>query len=75
MVEDIGALRVETPQAGQRFTQVPIPYSSTLQQLDVLAAYVISSPPCRTPTTRMNPSWKFFGIGARHQNTYACWKS
>jgi transglutaminase-like putative cysteine protease len=41
VVEDISALRIETPQAVQRFAQLPIPYSSTLQQLDVLAAYVV----------------------------------
>ncbi len=48
VVEDIGSLRVETQQAVQRFAQVPIPYSSTLQQLDVLAAYVISNDGKRT---------------------------
>ena len=41
VVEDIGALRIETPQAVQRFAQVPIPFSSSLQKLDVLAAYVV----------------------------------
>ena len=41
VVEDIGVLRIESPQAVQRFAQVPIPFSSTLQTLDVLAAYVV----------------------------------
>lgn len=41
VVEDIGALRIETPQAVQRFAQVPIPFSGSLQKLDVLAAYVV----------------------------------
>lgn len=55
VVEDIGALRIETPQAVQRFAQVPIAYSSTLQQLDVLAAYVVGKDGKRTdvPTDRI----------------------
>ncbi len=48
VVEDISALRIDTPQAVQRFAQIPIAYSSTLQQLDVLAAYVVGKDGKRT---------------------------
>ena len=47
-VEERGALRIETPQGVQMFGQMPISYSSTLQRLDVLEAYVISSDGKRT---------------------------
>ena len=48
VVENFGALRIETPQAVQRFGQVPIAFSSSLQQLDVLAAYVVGKDGRRT---------------------------
>ncbi len=47
-VEESAALRIETPQAIQRFGQIPLPYSSTLQQLDVLEAYVVGTDDKRT---------------------------
>lgn len=47
-VEERAALRIETPQAVQRFGQLPMPYSSTLQQLDVLEAYVLGKDGKRT---------------------------
>lgn len=47
-VEESGAMRIETPQAIQRFGQLALPYSSTLQQLDVLEAYVIGKDGKRT---------------------------
>jgi len=47
-VEERIAMRIETPQAVQRFGQLPISYSSTLQQLDVLEAYVLGKDGKRT---------------------------
>ncbi len=47
-VEERVALRIETPQAVQHFGQLPMPYSSTLQQLDVLEAYVLGKDGKRT---------------------------
>jgi hypothetical protein len=47
-VEENAALRIETPQAVQHFGQIPLPYSSTLQQLDILEAYVIGKDDKRT---------------------------
>ena len=54
-VEERGALRIDTPQAVQRFGQMPLPYSSTLQKMEVLEAYVISKDGKRTdvPTDRI----------------------
>jgi len=46
--EEYAALRMETPQAVASFGQIPIAYSSTLQKLDVLEAYVIDKNGKRT---------------------------
>lgn len=47
-VEESGAMRIETPQAVQRFGQLALAYSSTLQQLEVLEAYVVGKDGKRT---------------------------
>ena len=47
-LEQRGTVRIDTPQAVQRFGQIPRTYSSSLQQLDVLAAYVIGKDGKRT---------------------------
>ena len=54
-VEEHNSWRIETPQAVQRYGQAPLPYSSTLQQMDVLEAYVIGKDGKRTdvPTDRI----------------------
>lgn len=40
-VEKRYSLRINTPQGVQQFGQVPLPYSASLQTLDVLAAWVV----------------------------------
>ena len=54
-VEERGALRIDTAQAVKRFGQMPLPYSSTLQKMEVLEAYVIGKDGKRTdvPTDRI----------------------
>lgn len=47
-VEERSSLRIDTSQAVKRFGQLPLPYSSTLQKLDVLEAYVIDKDGKRT---------------------------
>ena len=54
-VEERLAFRIDTPQGVQKYGQIPLTYSSTLQKLDVLEAYVIGKDGKRTdvPTDRI----------------------
>lgn len=50
-VEESGAMRIESPQAVQRFGQLALSFSGSLQQLDVLEAYVVGKDGKRTDVT------------------------